>query len=132
MRLFLLSYVVDESTTVDYFSVDVNEDGLQVKIRQHPGVALALSIAPNKWNMIEIDVFEDPIDDVVMAKISRKAEDLNEMSRTFEIWENKDFNLSPKSSHYSKKNFNLEFSGNSVNRQRSWIKDLTFIGSFFS
>ena len=136
MRLFLLSYVVDESTTVDYFSVDVNEDGLKVKIRRHPGGELALSIAPNKWNMIEIDVFEDPIDDVVMAKISRKAEDLNEMSRffsrTFEIWENKDFNLSPKSSHYSKKNFNLEFSGKSVNRQRSWIKDLTFIGSFFS
>ena len=127
MRLFLLSYKVDDDTSITYFSVDVNEDGLQVKVRTYSSGARAISIVPNKWNMIDIEVFEDPIDDIVKFKFSRKADDVDEISTVFALWDSQYFNLSPKSSHYSKKQFDLEFRESHL-RQRSWIKDLTFIG----
>jgi hypothetical protein len=126
-----LSYIVDDNTTIQYFSVDVTEDGLAVKLRPQTG-AHAIQIDPDKWNMIDIEVFEDPTDDIVKAKFSRRAEDINEISAVLELWESQHFNLSPKTSHYSKKQFNLEFSSQTSHRTRSWIKDLTFIGSKFN
>ena len=81
--------------------------------------------------MIDIEVFEDPTDDIVKAKFSRKTDDLDESSPVFELWDSQYFNLSPKSSHYSKKPFDLKFWEKHL-RQRSWIKDLTFTGSKLS
>ena len=127
-----MSYKVDDNTIIQYFSVDVTENGLEVKVRPQTVGAKQLSIVENKWNIIDIEVFEDPTDDIVKVKFSRRAEDINEMSAVFELWDNQHFHLSPKTSHYSKKQFNLEFPGQTLYRQRSWIKDLTFIGSKFS
>lgn len=126
-----MSYNVDNNTNKEYFSVDVTEDGLAVKVRTKIGLH-KLHIVPNKWNMIEIEVFEDPTNDIVKAKFSRRAEDINEISFVFELWDSQYFSLSPKTSHYSKKQFNLEFPSQTSHRTRSWIKDLTFIGSKFN
>jgi hypothetical protein len=131
-----LSYNVDDNTTKQYFSVNVTEDGLAVEVRPQTG-AHAIQIVPDKWNMIDIEVFEDPTDDIVKAKFSRRAEDINaedinEISSVFELWDSQYFKLSPKTSHYSKKQFNLEFPSQTTHRTRSWIKDLTFIGSKFN
>ena len=127
----MLYYYIDDSTRHLYLHIHFTKAELKLEFKSDVEIK-GLVLTPNEWNLLEIDVFEDPVDHFLKAEINLKAAEtwITDRSEETVILQLSDpqmnFELNPKSSHYATKRFDLEFYGQ--HWERCWIKDLTFIG----
>ena len=98
-----------------------------VVVKNETGGYRQKNLAPNKWNLIELEVYEEPVFHSLTVKIIRKDEAGDEWpSSPMKLFN--EFELSPKSDYYSKKTFNVNFPSKNPS-ERAWIKDFTIIGA---